>query len=347
MRAARAVRQARRGERFAISVKRSRRTLGRWRQYSAFSCAVQCVALDLSVAGGFRAKEKRDRGSSLLSQAFSRLGSSAIEMSDRVDDYYAALDAGDRERLRALTAPNAVFHVPGNIPLSGDHRGHDQIAGLGRRVFSETNGTFKLELLESLSNGAYSAVKHRWTATRRDVSIDSRSRTPTVARPSRGWNEQRCERRLAQASRSLSRRSTGRDTGDMSREKVELAKQVLDAVTHRDLSRLIAFTDPEVEWHSFFAELGEEGVYRGHDGMRQYVRDLNDAWEILRPDVDDGLEVDDVALLVGRLHYRGTTSGVETEAPAGWMFEFRDGKVIRFRAFREPGQALGTLGRRG
>jgi uncharacterized protein len=93
-------------------------------------------------------------------------------MSDRVEDYYAALNAGDRERLWALIAPDAVFHVPGNSPLSGDHRGHDQIAALGRRVLGETNGTFKLELLESLSNGAYSAVKHRWTATRCDVNIE-------------------------------------------------------------------------------------------------------------------------------------------------------------------------------
>jgi|SRR5437667_2748456 len=129
----------------------------------------------------------------------------------------------------------------------------------------------------------------------------------------------------------------------MSSENVELARQVLEAVTRRDLSRLIAFTDPEVEWQSFFA-VGEEGVYRGHDAMRKYVSDLDDAWEFLRPEVNDGVGVGDVALLVGRLHYRGKTSGVETESPAGWMFRFRNGKVLCFRAFREPEQALGAVG---
>lgn len=132
----------------------------------------------------------------------------------------------------------------------------------------------------------------------------------------------------------------------MSRENIELARQVLHAVARRDLPRLIAFTDPGVEWHSFFAELGEEGVYHGHDAVRQYVSDLNDAWEIVRPDVNDGLEVGDVVLLVGRLHYRGKTSGVETEMPAGWMFKFCDGKVVCFRAFREPEQALEATGLR-
>jgi len=30
----------------------------------------------------------------------------------------------------------------------------------------------------------------------------------------------------------------------------------------------------------------------------------------------------------------------ETASPAGWMLRFRDGKVLRFRAFRAPERAL-------
>src|SRR5262245_4591470 len=103
----------------------------------------------------------------------------------------------------------------------------------------------------------------------------------------------------------------------MSEEAVKLARDVLDAISQGDFARLVALTDPEVEWRSFFAELGEEGVYRGVDGMRRYVDDLNEAWEMLRVDVDDGVGVGDVAVLVGRIHYRGKGSGVEDETPAG------------------------------
>jgi ketosteroid isomerase-like protein len=130
----------------------------------------------------------------------------------------------------------------------------------------------------------------------------------------------------------------------MSEEAVKLAGDVLDALSRGDFARLIALTDPEVEWRSFFAELGEEGVYRGVDGMRRYVEDLNEAWEMLRVDVDDGIGVGDVALLVGRIHYRGKGSGVEDETSAGWMLKFRQGKVVRFRAFREPEQVLEAAG---
>jgi ketosteroid isomerase-like protein len=130
----------------------------------------------------------------------------------------------------------------------------------------------------------------------------------------------------------------------VSQENVELAGQVMDALGRRDLQCVIALTDPEVEWHSFFAELGDHGLYRGHDGIRQYLSDLDDAWEILRADVDDGVGVGDVAVLLGRIHYRGRFSGIETEAPAGWMLKFRDGRAVCIRAFREPEQALEALG---
>jgi ketosteroid isomerase-like protein len=129
----------------------------------------------------------------------------------------------------------------------------------------------------------------------------------------------------------------------MSQEIVNLAREVLAALGTRDPSHLIALSDPEVEWHSFFA-LSEGGVYRGHDGTRRYMSDLSDAWEIGIAEVDDALGIGDVAVLVGRIHYRGKGSGVESASPAGWMLKFRHGRVVCFRAFREPEQALEALG---
>jgi ketosteroid isomerase-like protein len=130
----------------------------------------------------------------------------------------------------------------------------------------------------------------------------------------------------------------------MSEENIDRARELMDALSQRDLPRMIALTDPEVEWHSFFAELGERGVYSGHDGIRRYVGDLNDAWEMVRADVDEGLGAGDVVLLVGRIQYRGKRSGAESEDPAGWMLKFRRGKAVRFRAFRDPEQALEAAG---
>ena len=111
----------------------------------------------------------------------------------------------------------------------------------------------------------------------------------------------------------------------MTSQNLKLATEIVDAVARRDVPRLIELTDPDVEWRPFATGLMEEGMYRGHDGIRRYVRDLDDAWEVLRADVDDGLAIGATVLLVGRLRYRGRGSGVETENTAGWVIKFRDG----------------------
>jgi hypothetical protein len=78
--------------------------------------------------------------------------------------------------------------------------------------------------------------------------------------------------------------------------------------------------------------------------MRRYARDLSDAWEFLRTHVDDILAVGSVVVLVGRLHYRGKGSGVETESQTGWVIKFRRARVVYMRRFPEPEQALLRLG---
>ena len=99
----------------------------------------------------------------------------------------------------------------------------------------------------------------------------------------------------------------------MPQENVEIARALIDAVARQDVTRLIELTDPEVEFHSFMAQLGEGGVYHGHDGIRRYVKDLGDAWEFLRTEIDSFLAAGPIVVLVGRLRYRGKGSGVETD----------------------------------
>lgn len=66
----------------------------------------------------------------------------------------------------------------------------------------------------------------------------------------------------------------------------------------------------------------------------------------MRADVGGGVAAGELAVLVGRIHYPWKGSRIETETPAGWMLKFREGKVLRFRAFREPDQVLEAVGGR-
>jgi ketosteroid isomerase-like protein len=118
----------------------------------------------------------------------------------------------------------------------------------------------------------------------------------------------------------------------------------MTAVSERDVDVLLELTHPEVEWRSFFAALLPRGEYRGHGAFDQYLHDLGDAFDFISPEPEQMLDIGDVVVAVGRVRYRGRASGVEAEAPSGWVFKFRDGKATSFRAFREPERALAAVG---
>lgn len=130
----------------------------------------------------------------------------------------------------------------------------------------------------------------------------------------------------------------------MSPENVDTARRILTALGDRDLDVLTQLAHQDARWRSFFAALSLAGEYRGQDGLRQYMSDLNEAFEYLRPEVADMLDAGNLVVGLGKIHYRGRGSGVETESAAGWIFKFMDGKLFQFRAFRNPEQALERVG---
>jgi ketosteroid isomerase-like protein len=130
----------------------------------------------------------------------------------------------------------------------------------------------------------------------------------------------------------------------VSDRKADDARAVMKALSNRRLGDLLAPCHEDVEWYSFFAALNEGGAYRGHAGLRQYLADLDDAFEFVRAEVADEVVVGDVVVMVGQIHYRGKESGLDDTMPAGWMIKFRGEKVLVFRAFREPEAALEAVG---
>ena len=136
-----------------------------------------------------------------------------------------------------------------------------------------------------------------------------------------------------------------RDTGRaMSQENVEIVHRLAAAAGARDVSTLVALTDPAVEWHSSVSVISEGGAYHGHEGVRQYVSDIADAFETFEALIDDVFTLGDVAIAVGRVSYRGYTSGVRQTEQFGWVVRFHEGQVIYLRAFRDPERALARVG---
>jgi ketosteroid isomerase-like protein len=132
----------------------------------------------------------------------------------------------------------------------------------------------------------------------------------------------------------------------MSEENVEVFKRGLEAYNRRDLDAMLEMVDPEVEFHAVLqvALGGEAVVYRGYDGARDMVRDLDDTLAPLHIEISEIRDLDDVLVATGSLRGRGTESGVDIESPYGLVVEFRNGKAIRIRDYLDPKQALEAAG---
>jgi ketosteroid isomerase-like protein len=71
---------------------------------------------------------------------------------------YQAFQSGDLDTVRTLFAPYIVWHVPGHNHLAGDFRGVDAVIDLFMRNFSETNGTFKVDVHDILGNDEHAVA---------------------------------------------------------------------------------------------------------------------------------------------------------------------------------------------
>ena len=120
----------------------------------------------------------------------------------------------------------------------------------------------------------------------------------------------------------------------------------LEAYNRRDVEALIAIAHPEIEWHpALMVKLGGgEAVYRGHAGVRELMAEVEDTLAELHVDLPEIRDLGERVLAVGRIRARGKTSGAVTEAPLGYLADFRDGMVIRIRTYLDHNEALEAAG---
>jgi hypothetical protein len=128
----------------------------------------------------------------------------------------------------------------------------------------------------------------------------------------------------------------------VSGENVELQRRLTEAFNARDIDAFIALCDPNIELHSTFAELG--AVYHGHDGVRRWHQDFEDAWEEkIRIDAEAYFDLGEYTLLFSVWHGRGRQSGVEVALPAAQVARWRDGALIYIKGYPHREDALNEL----
>jgi len=134
----------------------------------------------------------------------------------------------------------------------------------------------------------------------------------------------------------------------MSQENVEAFKRGLEAGNRGDIETLLEELDPKVEWHSALHVLlgGEQTLFRGHDGVRKMMRDLNEAFAEIQIEISEIRDLGDRLVAIGRNRTRGNASGAETDTPFALVTEIKNGKTISVRGYLDPGEALEAAGLR-
>lgn len=119
----------------------------------------------------------------------------------------------------------------------------------------------------------------------------------------------------------------------------QVVREVFEAFARRDGDALVALCAEDVEFHAVTGRLARHAEpYRGHEGMRRYLRDAARLWEELRPE-PRRIEVDgDLVRVTGRIYAWG--EGRVVDQPSGWTFALRDGRVARARVHETAREAL-------
>jgi ketosteroid isomerase-like protein len=135
----------------------------------------------------------------------------------------------------------------------------------------------------------------------------------------------------------------------MPHENAELIRRLYQAFnegTGEDLVPDLWHEDVELRPALIGGGILEGTVYRGHEGVLEFLAIQAETWESVTVEAVDIRELGAYVLVETRLQAVGRASGVELTQVTWNRFEVRDGKVASMRVFTEQDEALEAVGLR-
>jgi len=119
-------------------------------------------------------------------------------------------------------------------------------------------------------------------------------------------------------------------------ERLELTRRSYAAWSAADVEGTVALFDPECEWRlgDVGAALGAD-VYRGHDGLRQFMHDLLTFFEGMHGEIDQARAAGERILVRSWVAGRSGAFGDVSQRQAQ-VLEFRDGRILRITQTEDP-----------
>lgn len=122
-------------------------------------------------------------------------------------------------------------------------------------------------------------------------------------------------------------------------DNVEKVRRLWQAFEGGGIEAVLEIVDPDVEWEPYG---GGGVVFRGRDGLRAYMQSRRERNEEADGRLYSAFSKGDFVVARGEVRIQGP-NGVITMQP-GWLYEFRDEKLVRFRGFPSQEAALRAAG---
>ena len=98
--------------------------------------------------------------------------------------------------------------------------------------------------------------------------------------------------------------------------------------------------DPEVAYEDTVLPDHVGEVYRGHEGMARAWTRWVEGSERLLVELEQIVEVGDRIVSIHRIQSKARHTGIEFDARLAYLWTFRDGRIIHFRSYLDPQQAI-------
>jgi ketosteroid isomerase-like protein len=114
-------------------------------------------------------------------------------------------------------------------------------------------------------------------------------------------------------------------------EDVDVVRAIYAAFAARDIEGALDFVSPDCEIHleGTAGAAGRRGPYRGHDGLRQYFRDVERVWRELTVEAGDFRVVPGSVVVMG--HVEGHDGETRIRRRVLWTWRLRDARAVMIR----------------
>ena len=104
----------------------------------------------------------------------------------------------------------------------------------------------------------------------------------------------------------------------------------------------VSLFDPNCEFVSAMEASVEGGhqVYRGREGLRQFLEETWATWESLDVQIRRTERLGESVVAEGTMRAQGKESGVELEREAWWVNKYRGDRIVWSQAFFDREEAL-------